>query len=551
MKSLTLKALSVGLVMTASLSLQAEAEPTSMFILDASGSMWGRLPDNQMKIVAARDAMSELVGALPDNISTGLIAYGHRRKGDCGDIEVVQEATLGGSSNIAEIIASLQPRGKTPISDALKLAGEKLTGIEDQTTIVLVSDGIETCEGDPCAVAEALATSQANLNIHVIGYAVDQPTRTQLQCVADKGNGQYFTADDLSGLKNALAKVTESIRTAEPIATPEPIVVATPEVADTGNAITIQIAGPGTIRLNMADWTQAPKYWKILDPETGEEIAKTNENEVSVMPGDYQLAWRHLEHGAEEVMLPQIVTVESGKVTDAPIKTGLQLVPPAETERPYYWQLLPEGAKVKKSFRGRDAAAWYWVWDAVPVPAGTYTLLIRQSEHDHSEANLGRVVLEEGQLQQLPLDQGVNVAWNSAWGDDVYDIIFTHENGDQIKTDAQGPLFLAPGKYSVALRLTEHGHRAAPFGTVEVTETGFADAMLTSGITFETAIEGKFKLIATDLDTGEEATMTNRWGPMPLGTGRYSFDLHLEGNKRQTIVPELEIKPGQFITAKM
>ncbi|MEH6728415.1 MAG: VWA domain-containing protein, partial [Hyphomicrobiales bacterium] len=499
MKSLTLKALSIGLLMTASLSLQAEAEPTSMFILDASGSMWGRLPDSQMKIVAARDAMSELVGALPDNISTGLIAYGHRRKGDCGDIEVVQEATPGGGSKIADIIATLQPRGKTPISDALKLAGNKLTGIEDQTTIVLVSDGIETCEGNPCAVAEALAAAQVNLSIHVIGYSVDQLTRTQLQCVADKGNGEYFTADDLSGLKTALATVTESIRSAEPIAVPEPIIVAAPEAADTGSAITIQIAGPGTIRLDMADWTHAPKYWKILDPETGEEIAKTSENEASVMPGDYQLAWRHLEHGSAEVILPQIVTVESGKVTDAPIKTGLQLVPPAETETPYYWQLLPEGAKVKKSFRGRDAAAWYWVWDAVPVPAGAYTLLIRQSEHDHSEANLGRVVLEEGQLQQLPLDQGVNVAWNSVWGDEVYNITFTHENGDQIKTDTQGPLFLAPGKYDVSLRLTQHDHRDAPFGTVEVSDTGFADAMLTSGITFDTAIEGEFKLIATDL----------------------------------------------------
>lgn len=551
MKSPTLKALTVGLVMATGLTASAIAEPTSMFILDASGSMWGRLPDSQMKIVAARDAMGELVGALPDSIATGLIAYGHRRKGDCGDIEIVQQATPGGSSKIPELIATLQPRGKTPISDALQLAGDKLTGIEDQTTIVLVSDGIETCEGDPCAVAASLAAAQTNLSIHVIGYAVDQPTRTQLECVADKGNGEYFTADDLGGLKTALAAVTESIRTAEPVAAPEPIEVATPEVADTGSAITIQIAGPGTIRLDMAEWTQAPKYWKILDPETGEEIAKTSDSEVSVMPGDYQLAWRHLEHGSEEVTLPQIITVESGKVTDAPIKTGLQLVPPADTDTPYYWQLLPEGAKVKKSFRGRDAAAWYWVWDPVPVPAGAYTLLIRQSEHDHSEANLGRVVLEEGQLQQLPLDQGVNVAWNSTWGDEVYNITFTAENGDQIKTDTQGPLFLAPGTYGVTLRLTQHGHRDAPFGTIEVSDTGFADAMLTSGITFETAIEGEFKLTATDLDTGEKAVMSNRWGPMPLGAGRYSFDLQLKGNKAQTIVPELEIKAGQFITAKM
>lgn len=550
MKHLKSIAMAASLFLAPTMATSALAQSTSMFILDASGSMWGRLPDKQMKIVAARDAMGELLGALPENISAGLIAYGHRKKGDCGDIEVVQEAVPGGGAKIAARIGSLQPRGKTPISDSLQLAGEKLTGIEDPTTIVLVSDGIETCEGDPCAVAESLAQSQANLNIHVIGYAVDLKTKTQLQCVAEKGRGEYFTADNLGDLKTALATVTESIKSAEPIKVAVPEVEA-PKVDDNSTTITIQIAGPGTIKLKLADWVTEPKYWKILDPETGEEVVKTSDDEISTMAGDYQLAWRHVEHGAHEVNLPEIITVNSGEVTEAVIDTGIQLVPPAETDRPYYWQLIPAGSKIKKTFRSRDATAWYSVWDAVPVPAGSYTLLMRQSEHDHTEANLGTVELDGGSLTQYPLDQGVNVQWNDAWGEKVYDIIFTGTDGNTTKTDTEGPLFLAPGDYDVALRLTEHGHREAQFGKVTVAETGFTDPKLTSGITFETKIEGKFSIIAKNLDTGSEAKMTNRWGPMPLGAGRYQFDLKMEGNKAQTIVPELEIKPGQFITAKM
>lgn len=550
MKQLKSLALAAGLILAPQFSVPAFAQSTSMFILDASGSMWGRLPDKQMKIVAAREAMGELLGALPNTVSAGLIAYGHRKKGECSDIEVVQEAIAGGGAKIAARIGSIQPRGKTPISDALQLAGSKLTGIEDPTTIVLVSDGIETCEGDPCAVAEALAQSQAKLNIHVIGYAVDLKTKTQLQCVAEKGRGKYFTADNLGELKSALATVTESIKSAEPIVAEAPEVEA-PSVEDTSTTITIQIAGPGTIKLKLADWVTEPKYWKILDPETGEEVVKTSDAEISTLAGDYQLAWRHVEHGAHEVNLPQIITVKSGEVTEAFIDTGVQLVPPSDTEQPYYWQLLPAGSDIKKTFRSRDATAWYSVWDAVPVPAGAYTLLLRQSEHDHSEANLGTINLEDGQLTQFPLDQGVNVQWNSAWGDDVHNIVFTGSDGQKVKTDTAGPLFLASGDYDVSLRLTEHGHRAAQFGKVSVPETGFADAKLTSGITFETSIEGKFSLIAKNLDTGFEAKMTNRWGPMPLGAGRYQFDLKMEGNKAQTIVPELEIKPGQFVTAKM
>ena len=522
----------------------AMAEPTSMFILDASGSMWGRLADRQSKITAARKVLGGLVATLPNTISAGLIAYGHRRKGDCSDIEVIQEARAGGGAAIASKLGRLIPRGKTPISDALELAGKKLTGIEDPTTIVLVSDGIETCKGDPCAVAAALAKAHANLKIHVVGYGVNRAARTQLQCISEKGRGGYFTADDTSELTTALTRVTESITTAKPIKVEQPI------VDDTATSININVTGPGTIRLKLGAWTHLPKYWKVLNPETGELIAKSTKGQVEVMPGIYQIAWRHLEHGAEEVALPQVIEVKSGQITDALITTGLQLVPPTGMKRPYYWQLLPEGADLENGFRKRTPAAWYWVWDAVPVPAGSYTLVMRQTEHGHQETILGQIALEEGKLTRIPLDQGVNLQWPQAWGELKY-VKLTDAAGRAMKMEYRGPVVLAPGTYKVALRLKEHTHSEASFGEITVPETGYVDGRLTSGITFETSRKGDFTVYATDLDTGEEAKMYKSWGPMPLGAGRYRFDLQLGHGKRQTIVPELKIAPGQFVKAKM
>ncbi len=515
-----------------------------MFILDASGSMWGRLPDRQSKIVAARKVMGRLVGALPSQISAGLIAYGHRRKGDCADIEVVQEITPGGGPRIAARLDRLIPRGRTPISDALKLAGDKLSAIEGPTTIVLVSDGIETCKGDPCAVAAALAKSSANLNIHVVGYGVDRKTRVQLQCVAEKGRGRYFTADNAGDLTNALTKVTESIKKAEPI------VVDAPSAAETVTSILIKATGPGRIRLKLGSWTHMPRYWKVLNPETGEVIARTNKSEIEVFPGQYQIAWRHLEHGAKEVMMPQVIDVKSGEVSEALVTTGLKLVPPAGMRKPFYWQLLPEGADLQKNYRKRQPAAWYWVWDAVPVPAGKYTLVLRQTEHGHQETVLGQIDLEEGQLKNIPLDQGINLQWPKEWGD-VYYFKITDAAGRSMKMDYRGPIVLAAGKYKLALRLKEHTHNEASFGELVVPEKGFLDPRLTSGITFETETRGEFTIFAVNLETQQEAKMYKSWGPMPLGPGRYRFDMKLKGQKRQVIVPELTIKPGQFIKAKM
>lgn len=538
----------VALTLTAPatmLTSHAAAEPTSLFVLDVSGSMWGRLPGKQSKIVVAREVLSDIVTSLPDTIAAGLIAYGHRRKGDCRDIEMVQKPRKGSGAAIAKRLSRLIPRGRTPITDALKMAGLKLAGTKDAATIVLVSDGIETCKGDPCALAAALAKSNAKLNIHVVGYAVNARAQAQLQCIAEKGRGKYFTANDTGGLTKALTRVKKSIVENKPVEA-----VAQPAVTAAAKGIKIKLSGPGTIRLKLANWTKMPVYWKVLNPETGEVIAKTSKDKIEVLPGQYQIAWRHIEHGSKEVVLPHVLDVKPGMTTLALINTGLRLIPPKGMPKPYYWQLLPNGADLKKGFRRRQAAAHYYVWEPVPVPPGKYTLVLHQKEHGYSEAVLGTITLKDGEFKQVPLDQGININWPKSWKNLRY-IRITSAGGHSLKTYKRGPLVLAPGTYKIAVRLNDHVHSEAPFGTIVVKEKGFVDAKLTSGITFETRMKGEFTVYAKNLDTGAQATMKGSWGPMPLGAGRYRFDLKLKGQKRQTLVPELKIVSGQFVKAQM
>ena len=84
-----LTALTVGLPATAGTAAQDDASaPNVVFILDASGSMWGQI-EGENKIVIARRVLRELVGELPGDAEVGLVAYGHRREGDCEDIETL------------------------------------------------------------------------------------------------------------------------------------------------------------------------------------------------------------------------------------------------------------------------------------------------------------------------------------------------------------------------------------------------------------------------------------------------------------------------------
>ena len=89
-----------------------------IFILDGSGSMWGDL-DNEKKIVIAKERMTELVEEL-DGVNMGLIVYGHRRKADCNDIEIMVPLQPDNRSKVIEKIQSVSPKGKTEISQYRK-----------------------------------------------------------------------------------------------------------------------------------------------------------------------------------------------------------------------------------------------------------------------------------------------------------------------------------------------------------------------------------------------------------------------------------------------
>ena len=133
---------------------QEDQPEDAILILDASGSMWGQI-EGVNKIVIAKDVVEGLVRSLPVEQRLGLVAYGHRRKGDCADIETL--ADVGGSrDDMIKEIRGLNPKGKTPLTDSVQYAAENLNYTKNAATVILVSDGVETCASDPCALARTL-----------------------------------------------------------------------------------------------------------------------------------------------------------------------------------------------------------------------------------------------------------------------------------------------------------------------------------------------------------------------------------------------------------
>ncbi|MEM1376070.1 MAG: VWA domain-containing protein [Pseudomonadota bacterium] len=197
-----------------------------LFVLDGSGSMWGQI-DGIAKITTAKSTMQQLIDDVPANARLGLMTYGTTSKDSCTDVSVMNDIGADREA-IKASISNVTPLGKTPIQKSLIDGLNTLQESEPsdvQKSLVLISDGIETCDGDPCAVAATAQERGVDMRVHVVGFNVDGDARAQLECIANAGGGQYFDASDTDGFQNAMAAVVE---VAQAQVEPEPEVVEEP-----------------------------------------------------------------------------------------------------------------------------------------------------------------------------------------------------------------------------------------------------------------------------------------------------------------------------------
>ena len=154
------------------------------------------------------------------------MTYGHREKGNCGDIELLIEPALNTGAAIAAAADDINPKGMTPISDAVRLAAENLRFTEQKATVILITDGLETCEVDPCALASELEGKGIDFTTHVLGFGLSDEEGQQVACLAENTGGKYLSANDGDALVQALATTVAQVVRAQPEPAPEPEPVA-------------------------------------------------------------------------------------------------------------------------------------------------------------------------------------------------------------------------------------------------------------------------------------------------------------------------------------
>ena len=188
---------------------QEHSRGAMLIILDASGSMNNVDEDGVAFIDKAKDAVLELIDALPDDVAVGLRVYGHREPNTdpvrgCQDTELLTPVVPIDRVAIRSAVSGVEASGFTPIGLSLQQATMDLPEAGPRS-IVLISDGVDTCAPpDPCEVAEELYGDAVDVRIESIGFLIDtgSAAEQQLRCIAEASGGEYRTvsrADELIG----------------------------------------------------------------------------------------------------------------------------------------------------------------------------------------------------------------------------------------------------------------------------------------------------------------------------------------------------------------
>jgi hypothetical protein len=241
--------------------------------------------------------MNDVIDALPERegINVGFRIYGHegdnteaQRDVSCQSSDLVVPIDGVNRDALREQVDAAAPIGWTPLDLSLRRAGDDFQpGDNISNNIVLVTDGEETCGGDPCATAASLAQGEASVTTHVVGFALTDAQAATINCIAEEGQGLNLRAANAQELSDALFAVLEEIQV----------------VIQNGFLEIEEIGGL---------FPQASIVREVTgDQDQPDPITLTDDNRVELQIGFYAVTWQNPSGQQSEIR----VNIEAGRTT--------------------------------------------------------------------------------------------------------------------------------------------------------------------------------------------------------------------------------------------
>jgi hypothetical protein len=375
------------------------ADRSVLLILDSSGSMNARLPNGETRIAVAQGAIKGVAAFIPGKAQVSLRLYGAQspsRDKNCQDTNLaVPFATAEANAGaITSAIDGAKARGYTPIALSLQQAAGDFSADAKARVIVLVSDGKETCQGDPLVAAKALAAK--GITVHTVGFVVDTAARGQLQAIARATGGTYFDAPVGPELPDTLKQALNACKKTVAKLPPNP--------------------QPGKLRTTSATWLASHA---VLNAETGEKVGTLDSasREITLPAGIYEVKFGAGSWKGIEVRPGETTTIEPGV---------LKLTPTV-------------GATVVDSETGEKHGSFDKMSSSVTLMPGLYDLRFAKSEWRFIRVDGGKTTT----LKPVQITLARELKWDKAR-------VMTQEGKEVFRFDrVTWQAVLPPGDYVV------------------------------------------------------------------------------------------------------
>ncbi|MEA2597778.1 MAG: Ca-activated chloride channel [Thermomicrobiales bacterium] len=271
-------------------------------ILDSSGSMEQDVGGGETRMQAAKRVMKDVIAAIPERegINVGFRIYGHKGNNtEAGRAESCQSSDLlvpiegVDKEALNAQVDAAKSTGWTPLTLSLERGAQDFKPPTEGVVnaMVMVTDGLETCGGDPCAAAKAIHEGNVKATIHVVGFGLTEEEQGTIACIAENGGGRNLSAANAAELSAALFTILEEL-----------------QVVVTTGFLEIEAFGDIFPRARIQGGTQATD----ANPQ-GEavDITLTDSNKVELNVGAYDVSW--MNPSGQETKIR--VNIESDRTT--------------------------------------------------------------------------------------------------------------------------------------------------------------------------------------------------------------------------------------------
>lgn len=488
------------------LPAQGPDTPAAMVVFDGSGSMAAPLAATRLpKVGVAREALARTLQRLPPQMRVGLTAFGHRR-GDCGDIEVMRPTEAVDAARFSQAADKVTPRGRGPLTQALRVAARALPAGNTQRTLILVYDDADNCMLDLCAAAAELA--RVKVVVHTVGLALKPEDRPKMMCLTQLTKGRSYIA---TTAEEVGAAIEDAFKLASAELLQKPAAPVRPLEGQGAGAEVPETAPPGLyLRAKLADKT-APLgealHW-IVTPEGEGRIpvfeGRAVNPHVPVRAGRYRVEMRDGPVAAQTTVTasadkPTLVSLalEAGvlRVRIPAQKSGLNLPRVLVSVS----KLASDALPVLTAPAGEVVGAFQGAEGNLLLPAGRYLVRLEAGLLRAQQA----LTLAPGadMASEIPLEAGVlQLAAATAFPGLSPVFILLEDDPDAAKgrrevarsADRNAEFVVAPGTYTVVMRL----------GDVEMRER----VLVTAG-----DVARRTLAVA-----GAQVSLASRLGPQPL-----------------------------------